>query len=36
MKVDELWKEQQAKRENKRQEIESDLGPALSRFARRE
>lgn len=36
MKVDELWKEQQAKRDNKRQEIESDLGPALGRFARRE
>lgn len=36
MKVDELWKEQQAKREKKKEEVQADLGPALGRFARRE
>ncbi|KAI6781509.1 U3 small nucleolar RNA-associated protein 7 [Emericellopsis cladophorae] len=36
LKVDEIWKEQQAKNNKKREEQEEDLGPALSRFARRE
>ena len=36
MKVDEIWKEQQEKNTQKRKEQEVDLGPALSRFARRE
>ncbi|PHH91805.1 hypothetical protein CDD83_10228 [Cordyceps sp. RAO-2017] len=34
--VDEMWKEEQKKRENKRKEAEADLGPALSRFAKRD
>lgn len=36
LRVDELWKEQQEKKEKKRSEVEADLGPALSRFAPRE
>lgn len=36
LKVDEIWKERQKARDKKRQEQEEDLGPALSRFARRE
>ncbi|KFA79761.1 hypothetical protein S40288_00679 [Stachybotrys chartarum IBT 40288] len=36
MRIDELWKEQQDKNQKKRQEQEADLGPALSRFAKRE
>ncbi|PON26452.1 U3 small nucleolar RNA-associated protein [Trichoderma gamsii] len=36
MRVDELWKEQQKKNDKKRQEVEEDLGPALSRFAKKE
>lgn len=36
LKVDEIWKEQQEKNSKKRKEQEEDLGPALSRFARRE
>lgn len=36
MRVDELWNEQQKLKDKKRQEVEADLGPALSRFARKE
>ncbi len=36
LKVDEIWKEQQNKNKKRIQEQEEDLGPALSRFARRE
>ncbi|CAM1509464.1 Fc.00g032030.m01.CDS01 [Cosmosporella sp. VM-42] len=36
LRVDELWNEQQKKKEKKRQEVEADLGPALSRFAKKE
>ncbi|KAM0261036.1 hypothetical protein ACHAQJ_002475 [Trichoderma viride] len=36
LRVDELWKEQQKKNDKKQKEIEEDLGPALSRFAKRE
>ncbi|KAL7941036.1 WD40-repeat-containing domain protein [Trichoderma barbatum] len=36
LRVDELWKEQQKKNDKKRQDVEEDLGPALSRFAKRE
>ncbi|KAM0447677.1 hypothetical protein ACHAO4_008818 [Trichoderma viride] len=36
MRVDELWKEQQKKNDKKRQDVEEDLGPALSRFAKKE
>jgi U3 small nucleolar RNA-associated protein 7 len=36
LKVEEIWKEQQKSNEEKRKEQEEDLGPALSRFARRE
>lgn len=36
LQVDELWKEQQLHKEKKRKEVKADLGPALSRFARRE
>jgi U3 small nucleolar RNA-associated protein 7 len=36
LKVEELWKEQQKQRELKHKEIQEDLGPALSRFARKE
>ncbi|CRK34442.1 hypothetical protein BN1723_004072 [Verticillium longisporum] len=35
MKVDEIWNEQQKLREKKTQEVEADLGPALSRFVRK-
>ncbi|CCF41017.1 WD repeat domain-containing protein [Colletotrichum higginsianum] len=35
MKVDEIWEKQQKERE-KKNEVEADLGPALSRFARKE
>ncbi|PFH58995.1 hypothetical protein XA68_12947 [Ophiocordyceps unilateralis] len=33
--VDQIWEEQKQKREKKREEVEADLGPALSRFARK-
>ncbi|KJZ70382.1 hypothetical protein HIM_10226 [Hirsutella minnesotensis 3608] len=36
LRVDELWNEQQKKKDKKRQEVEADLGPALSRFARKD
>ncbi|TDZ74576.1 putative U3 small nucleolar RNA-associated protein 7 [Colletotrichum trifolii] len=36
MKVDAIWEEQQKAREKKNQQAESDLGPVLSRFARKE
>ncbi|KAJ0167659.1 putative U3 small nucleolar RNA-associated protein 7 [Colletotrichum tanaceti] len=36
MKVDEIWEKQQKEREKKNNEVEADLGPALSRFARKE
>ncbi|KAH7173757.1 WD40-repeat-containing domain protein [Fusarium flagelliforme] len=36
MHVDEIWNEQQAKKNKKEQEAEADLGPALSRFAKKE
>ena len=36
LKVDEIWKEQQQSKEKKRKEVEADLGPALSRFAKKE
>ncbi|WYZ37281.1 hypothetical protein EsH8_II_000787 [Colletotrichum jinshuiense] len=36
MKVDEIWEQQKKQRERKNQEVEADLGPALSRFARKE
>ncbi|KAI1479509.1 BING4CT-domain-containing protein [Daldinia eschscholtzii] len=36
LKVEELWKEQLQQRENKQKEKEVELGPALSRFARKE
>lgn len=36
LRVEELWKEQQQKNEKKRKDQEEDLGPALSRFAKRE
>ncbi|TDZ31112.1 putative U3 small nucleolar RNA-associated protein 7 [Colletotrichum spinosum] len=36
MKVDAIWEEQQKAREKKNQQVESDLGPVLSRFARKE
>lgn len=36
MRVDEMWNEQQKLKDKKRQEVEQDLGPALSRFARRD
>ena len=36
LKVDQIWQEQQQKNETKRKEQEEDLGPALSRFAKRE
>ncbi|POR32957.1 Putative U3 small nucleolar RNA-associated protein 7 [Tolypocladium paradoxum] len=35
LRVDELWQEQQQQKEKKRKEVEADLGPALSRFARK-
>ncbi|RDA85442.1 hypothetical protein CP532_1014 [Ophiocordyceps camponoti-leonardi (nom. inval.)] len=33
--VDQIWEEQRKKREQKREEAEADLGPALSRFVKR-
>lgn len=36
MRIDEMWNEQQKKKDKKRQEAEQDLGPALARFARKE
>ena len=36
MRVDEIWKEQQQKNDKKRKEVEEDIGPALSRFAKKE
>lgn len=36
MKVEELWQKQQSQREKKNQETEAELGPALSRFARKD
>ncbi|KAL2882459.1 putative U3 small nucleolar RNA-associated protein 7 [Colletotrichum sp. CLE4] len=36
MKVDEIWEKRKKERESKGQEAEADLGPALSRFARKE
>lgn len=36
LRVDEIYKEQQQKKDKKRQEVEADLGPALSRFAKKE
>lgn len=36
MKVDEIWEERQKKNKQNLKEQEQDLGPALSRFARRE
>ncbi|KPM45768.1 putative U3 small nucleolar RNA-associated protein 7 [Neonectria ditissima] len=35
LRVDEMWNEQQKHKEKKRQEVEEDLGPALSRFAKK-
>ncbi|KAK7429067.1 putative U3 small nucleolar RNA-associated protein 7 [Neonectria magnoliae] len=35
LRVDEMWNEQQKQKEKKRQEVEEDLGPALSRFAKK-
>ncbi|VUC33436.1 unnamed protein product [Clonostachys rosea] len=36
LKIDEIWKERQKMNNKKREEQEEDLGPALSRFAKRE
>ncbi|KAG5747527.1 hypothetical protein H9Q70_009807 [Fusarium xylarioides] len=36
LQVDEIWKEQQAKKDKKKIEAEADLGPALARFAKKE
>lgn len=36
MRVDEIWNEQQKLKDKKRKEVEQDLGPALSRFAKKE
>lgn len=36
MKVDEVWKEQQARKDDKFKEAKADLGPALGRFIRKE
>ncbi|KAI1381556.1 BING4CT-domain-containing protein [Hypoxylon crocopeplum] len=36
LKVEELWKEQLQQREQKQKEKETELGPALARFARKE
>lgn len=36
LRVDEIWKERQQQKEKKQQVVEADLGPALSRFARKE
>ncbi|KAK1997634.1 BING4CT domain-containing protein [Colletotrichum falcatum] len=36
MKIDEIWEKQQKEKKRKNQEVEADLGPALSRFARKD
>ncbi|CAK7203243.1 putative U3 small nucleolar RNA-associated protein 7 [Sporothrix eucalyptigena] len=36
MKVDEIWKETQARKDEKYKETKADLGPALGRFARKD
>ncbi|KAK2032345.1 BING4CT domain-containing protein [Colletotrichum zoysiae] len=36
MKIDEIWEKQQKEKKKKNQEVEADLGPALSRFARKD
>jgi U3 small nucleolar RNA-associated protein 7 len=36
LKVEELWKEQQEKSDKRKKEAEAQLGPALSRFVRKE
>jgi U3 small nucleolar RNA-associated protein 7 len=36
LKIEELWKEQQAKKDEKHKERQEELGPALARFARKE
>ncbi|KOS19238.1 putative U3 small nucleolar RNA-associated protein 7 [Escovopsis weberi] len=36
LRVDEQWKDQQKKNQKKREEVEEDLGPALSRFVRKD
>uniref|UniRef100_A0A8H7K2E4 U three protein 7 n=1 Tax=Bionectria ochroleuca TaxID=29856 RepID=A0A8H7K2E4_BIOOC len=36
LKIDEIWKERQKMNNKKREEQEEDLGPALSRFAKKE
>lgn len=36
LKIEELWKQQQQKNQEKREDREIELGPALARFARRE
>ena len=36
LKAEEIWNEMQQKSKKKREEAETDLGPALSRFAKRE
>lgn len=36
LKAEEVWKELQDKKQKRREAVEADLGPALSRFARRE
>lgn len=34
LKIDQVWNEQQKKKDKKKQEVEADLGPALSRFVK--
>lgn len=36
LKANEIWEERQKRSKDKREEVEADLGPALSRFAKRE
>ncbi|KAF7545748.1 hypothetical protein G7Z17_g8934 [Cylindrodendrum hubeiense] len=36
LRVDELWNEQQKQKDKKQKEVEEDLGPALSRFSKKE
>ena len=36
MKADEMWKEQQARKDNKFKETKAELGPALGRFVRKD
>ncbi|KAJ8108364.1 hypothetical protein ONZ43_g6447 [Nemania bipapillata] len=36
LKVDEIWNEQEQQREQKKKEKETDMGPALARFAKRD